>query len=53
MANLIETAAHDKRLTTFVAALRYTSLVDVLQGPSPSPSSRQPTTPSTTCLPAP
>jgi uncharacterized surface protein with fasciclin (FAS1) repeats len=35
MANLIETAAHDKRLTTFVAALRKTSLVDVLRGPSP------------------
>ena len=32
MANLVEAAAHEKRLTTFVAALGKTPLVDALQG---------------------
>jgi uncharacterized surface protein with fasciclin (FAS1) repeats len=35
MANLIETAAHQKRLTTFVAALAKTPLVAMLRGSDP------------------
>jgi uncharacterized surface protein with fasciclin (FAS1) repeats len=35
MAHLVETASHEKRLTTFVAALRKTPLLDTLQGSDP------------------
>ena len=35
MAHLVEVASHEKRLTTFVAALGKTPLVDTLQGSEP------------------
>jgi uncharacterized surface protein with fasciclin (FAS1) repeats len=35
MAHLVEAASHEKRLTTFVAALGKTPLVDALQGSDP------------------